>query len=139
MADDFKIALVGVSPTPETWDNLADILPTADIPFNPDWTFQQYSGFVELDDGGIRGTGLPKATWSFGYIPNAWRAVFRDYCPVENLSVEVYVMTPTNEVDSSNNIIWGAYSGLMKWNINEDMDAGGPMNFMITFDFLEEV
>ncbi len=140
MTDTFKIALISAGDDPDDWDDLVDILEKANIPNRPDWTFQRFSSFVELDDGSRKGMGLPRATWAFGAISEEHRNVFRDYLPDGELSAEVYVMTKTNEVDPSGNTVWIAASAQMKWTaVDEDKDTGATLNFQVEFDMMLEV
>ena len=140
MTDQFKIALLSAGSDSANWDNLADVLVNADIPVRPDWTFQRYSSFVDLDDGSRKGQGLPRATWALSAISEEHRNIFREYCPEDQLSAEIYVMTPTNEFDPSGGFVWFAGSAQMKWTtVDEDKDVNATLGFMIEFDFMEEV
>ena len=141
MTNQFKIALLSAGTNPDDWDNLSDIHINADVPVRPEWTFARFSGFVETDDGARKGTGLPKATWTFVAITEEHREILRGYCPEDQLSAEVYVMTPTNEIDlCGNEMVWIAASAQMKWiAVDEEKDAGVTMNFSIEFDMMVEV
>lgn len=136
--DTFKLGLLVDGPDSDHWDNLGTIMD--DPLFAPDWEFDRYSGIVDLDDGTTKGVGLPVATWHLNIIKEEDRAQFRDYCPETQTSAEVYVMTPTNELDDSGDMVWIAAQAVMRWvTRREDKDKDVVIGFDLEFSMMVEV
>lgn len=110
--------------------------PTGDS-FDPDWSFQDFAGSQELNDGTVKGQGYPVAKWRFNHISNANRAVLRTFCP--GLSARVYIETKTNERDSVyGSDEWGVFSCVMRWtDTDEDKAADETLGILLTFTHME--
>lgn len=132
MANTFKIATLATGSDPDDWNDLQTILSQADIPVMPDWTFAPFSGYVELDTGGRKGTGLPKASWTWNVINAAARETLKAYCP--DLSNDVYIMTRVNST-SSGIPVWGAFQAVMLWPTEEEDKDAGDVTLGLTIEF----
>ena len=136
MPNGFKIATIATGPDQDDWNDITTLLSPAGISSDPDSEFQEFAGVVELDDGNLRGTGLPIASWHWNAISEEARALLRAFCP--GLSNSVYIMTNLNDTDSGAPI-WGAFEAVMHWPIEEEKDAGATLGLTIPFTFLEEI
>ena len=138
MTNTFKIGILSDGPDQDDWDDLQDILGEADMPMRPEWNYAPFSGYVDLDDGSRKGTGLPIASWHWNAVTAAQRETLKAYCPL--LSNEVYIMTPINNT-SSGEIIWGAFNCQMLWpEADEDKDVDNiALGLTISFRLMEEI
>ena len=137
MANGFKIGLLSDGPDQDAWDDLNTLLSPSGTPMDPDVDFQEFAGYVDLDDGSRRGTGLPTAVWRWSAISEEARATLRTYCP--GLSNTVYIMTLLNDTQSGEPL-WGAFQAEMFWPPEgEEKDARATLGLQIDFRFLEEI
>ena len=122
-------------------DDIYSLLPLSQIltadpgdVFDPDWSFQDFAGSVEVNDGTVIGQGFPVAKWRFNHLSEANRAVFRGLCP--GLSANVYIYTRTNETDIYGEV-WETFSAVMRWtDTDEDKAADETLGMIITFTHL---
>jgi len=134
----FKIATLVTSPDPNDWDLLEDILPTAHEVVEPEWTFQPYAEVVKTLGGGAIGRGFAIATWRLNIAKNSQRKTLRTYC--SGASAQVYISTPTNEDDSSNDPIFKNFLCTMNWMPGqEDKQSRYTLGVDFTFTHMVEV
>ncbi len=118
--------------------DLDELLPNADIPIDPDWSFQPFSAAVQLGDGTIEGTGFPIAIWRFNHITRQHRATLRAICP--GLSANVFIRTATNELDAYDAPVFATFSAVMQWPPeDEDIQVSSILSFVLRFTHLDEV
>lgn len=133
----FKIAPLTEGNNPIYWYDLDDYLSEADIPIRPDWSFRQYSDSAKTLGGAKFGRGFPVATWSMP-LTASQRYKLREICP--GLSADVYVETPTNELDIYGEIIWIQAQAVMNWTDGEEnRQVGRTLDAEIVFTELVEV
>lgn len=134
---EFKIALLSAGADPDLWTPLSDILSEADIPANPDWTYEKYSTVIALADKTRRGQGVATATWNFRVARDFQREALRAFCP--DLSSEVYVCTPSNET-LAGLITWVYARAIMNWlPLEEQKERGSTQNIDIEFELWDVI
>jgi hypothetical protein len=123
-------------------NNIYDLLPVSDLfspageVFDPDWSFQDFAGSVDLNDGTTQGQGFPLAKWRWNHISEENRAVLRGFCP--GLSARVFIHTRTNELDIYGVAVWETFAAVMKWtDTDEDKAADETLGMILTFTHLE--
>ena len=133
----FRLA-VGTEPNPIYWDDLETLLSYADVPIEPDWSFQPYSETVRTL-GGLRiGRGSPVAVWRFEALTADQRYTLRQFCP--DLAARVHIETPTNDLDVSGNMVWIQCSAVMNWTEGEeDRQIDKTLGVEITFTEIVEI
>lgn len=116
---------------------LEDILSPSGNAYDPDWSFQDFAGSQELNDGTVKGQGFAVAKWRWNHLSNVNRAVFRGLCP--GLSAVVYIETKTNEIDPVYDTEeWGIFRAVMRWmDVDEDKAAVETLGVIFTFTHLE--
>jgi len=138
IADDFYIG----DGTTELYDffPLDFLLPNADEPNRPQWTFQLYSSFIKLGDGQLKGQGFPRASWSWNVIKNEHIEILRQYCPYPALSApDIIIRTPTQKL-LSGEIVWGTFSTTIIFGIDEERDTKyETLGFHIDFSEMVEI
>jgi hypothetical protein len=134
----FMIAALAAGPDPDFWTRLSTLLVEADIPADPDWTYQKYTSVVGLANGLRRGQGVALATWSFRVARDYQREALRVFCP--DLSAEVYVCTPTNET-LAGEIEWVYARAIMNWLPVEEQKErnNATQNIDISFEIWEVI
>ncbi len=63
---------------------------------NPHPVYMTATSEIKLGDNSARTLGLPRVTWSWGFVQQSQRDTLRTFCP--GASAKVYVVTPTTEV-----------------------------------------
>ena len=112
MANEFLID-VNSDPTPATWVTVESLLAGYDISLDAlNWSHEDYSGYIRLGSGQMRGTGFPVVRWIFRALRPTQRENLRDHCT--SVSSEVYIRTPTNETVAGVRV-WKDYLCIMNW------------------------
>lgn len=133
----FRLAALSTGSNPIYWDSLQDLLGEADMPFEPDASYEPYVEPVTLANGKKRGMGLPIATWIMT-LTKTQKYILRQFCT--GASASVYIETPTNDFDVSGNQEWIQASAIMEWQDGEeDIDAELTRDLTIRFTHLVEV
>lgn len=133
----FRIAPISEGANPIYWYDLNDYLSEADIPVRPDWSYRKYSDAVKTLGGSQFGRGMPMAVWSM-QLTASQRYKMRQICP--DLSANVYIETPTNELDLYGDIIWIQASAVMNWTEGEEnRQLDRTLDTEITFTELLEI
>lgn len=113
-----------------TVDSLSNLTVTGyfqSIP-DPKGIYLEWSELVPKDSGGFRGVGYPKAIWKWNFMRPEWRDVLKAFC--SGASAAVWIQTRTNSSGSSE---FGAFTAIMNWPLEQDLDAHRRMNFIIEF------
>lgn len=97
----------------------------------PKSSFQDYTEYIQLGSGEMKGVGWPVAEWHWDFLTQAQRNQLRTFCT--GASETVYIRTRKN--DSSD--AYANYLAVMIWPIAEDKDAGRRLDFTIKFQALE--
>ena len=133
----FRIAPIAEGDNPLYWYDLNDYLSEADIPIRPDWSYHKYSEVVKTLGGLKYGRGMSVATWSMT-LTASQRYNLRLICP--DLSAQVYIETPTNDLDIYGEIIWIQASAVMNWpEGDENRQSDLTLDTEIVFTELVEV
>lgn len=106
---------IGTSSSDSDLVNIEDLL-GGDV-MAPKASFFDYSDYITLADGSVRGVGFPFCKWEYGYIDFDARSALKTYCP--GASVSVYIQTQTNEKDSNDEELYQKFSAVMVWPQNE--------------------
>ncbi len=133
----FRIAPIAEGNNPLYWYELNEYLGEADIPVTPDWSYRPFVESVRTLGGSKFGRGYPVATWGMQLTAHQ-RYQLRQICP--GLSAQVYIETPTNEVDLYGDPIWIQASAVMNWTDgDEDRQSDKTLNAEIIFTEIVEV
>jgi len=94
-----------------------DVIPNADIPTDPDFSFAEYSATQDTGSGGARGVGFPTATLHWATLSAVQVEGLRGICL--GLSTKVLVRLPTNELDGWGETVWHTFSANAIWTSAE--------------------
>ena len=131
----FRLAQLSAGANPLYWDTLQDLLGEADIPIEPDATYNQ--NVVALADGQKRLLGFPYVTWSLT-LTGMQKYILRQICPYASASV--YIETPTNNYDANGAREWTQAQAIMNWTEDEEnIDADITLDIVIRFTHLVEI
>lgn len=134
----FRLALKVEGDNPLYWQTIDQLIGTADIPNNPDASYIPQGEVVRTLAGGGYARGYASATWHWNALTNAQRAVLREFCP--GVSAEVYIETPSNDLNVCGDQEWIQALAIMHWNAgDEDQQAGNTLGLEILFTHLVEV
>lgn len=135
MASEFKIG---------TANTIYDFLPIDTLlnttqGIDPDWSFEDYTSYVDLANGQQRGNGFPRAIWRWNAMDLTNRQVLRNLI-ASGISAPMYIRTATNDVDVYGDLVYKSFSCIMKWPASdEDIQANEVLGLVITFTHLIEV
>lgn len=138
MTGTFRLALKAEGPNPLYWSTLDQLIGVANIPTEPDASFVPQGEVVRTLSGLGYARGYASAVWHFPIVTNAQRAILKAFC--SGASAEVYIETPTNEVDVSNDIVFIQALAIMHWTSNDEVqEADKTLGLDILFDHLAEI
>ena len=125
MTHDYEIGatLIGMA-------NLADL--TVPVP-EPKSDFQEFSQYLELGDGTVRGAGWTTAEWRWTYLTRTQRDQLKTFCA--GASATAYIKTRTNDTAD----VYDIFSAVIVWPIGEEKSFSRRMDFVIRFTNLEAV
>lgn len=114
------------------------LLPNADVPIDPDPSFQPYAAITPLGDGLNEGNGFPIAIWRFNHLSRVHRAILKTLCP--GASANLYIRTPTNELDAYDLPVFKSFACIMHWPPeDEDIQIDQVLSLVFRFTHLVEV
>ncbi len=116
---------IGTTSTTTNLENLATPVEP------PDFTYTEHPKQVPLMNGMVRGMGFPQASWIWGFITAAERAMLRTFCPGKSASV--FIVTPDNSRT------YKKYQAVMVWPAGEDPTVDILPDFTIEFRHLVEI
>lgn len=99
----------------------------------PKSAFVDYSQYLPLGDGTVRGSGWATGEWRWGYLEQAERGDLRAYCT--GASNSVYIRTRENDTSDQ----YGYYSCTVIWPQEEEKDHFYRPDFVLRFQKLVEV
>lgn len=138
MTGTFRLAIKAEGDNPFYWASLDALIGQADIPVNPDAGYIPQGEVVKSLSGLSYARGYASATWHWNVLTNAQRATLRAICP--GASAEVYIETPTNEVDFYGDIEFIQALAIMHWPpSDEDQQSDKTMGLDLLFTHLVEV
>lgn len=91
----------------------------------PAWTWAPYSSEIDLWDGSKKGMGSPVATWSWGFLKKAQRAMLKTFCA--GRSAQVYIKTYKADRTTA------VYRAVMVWPAEEEDTAERTLDFTLEF------
>jgi hypothetical protein len=117
---------------------LDTLLSNIDIPVDPDYSFAEFSAFVDTASGAKKGMGFPTCTMHWAHLNAAQVEALRDLC--SGLSAKVMMRVYVNDT-SSGSIVWHTFSANMLWPAGEVGKQAGfqELDFTIQFRTLVQV
>lgn len=108
--------------------NLGDLTPA--VP-EPKSDFNDFSEYLSLGNGTVRGAGWTTAEWRWTYLNRARRDEMKTFCP--GASAEVFIRTRNNDTVDA----YEYYTAVMVWPIDEEKSYSQRMDFVVRFQNLE--
>lgn len=108
--------------------NLADL--TVPVP-EPKSDFNDYSQYLDLGSGSVRGAGWVTAEWRWTYLERPTRDQLKVFCAAA--SADVFIRTRNNDSEDA----FQYYTATMVWPADEEKSFSRRMDFVIVFRDLE--